>query len=117
MGATRNKTNEYWPVKTISTGRLYDDISLALAYAAADVVMVPSRLDNLPQTATEAIACGTPVVGFEQGGMSDVIEHQKTGWLAKPFDVKDLVHGIVWALTRPSDAPVTSLYLQGVIWN
>lgn len=84
------------PVRYI--GQLHDDLSLALAYAAADVVVVPSRLDNLPQSATEALACGTPVVAFRQGGMTDLVEHQRTGWLAEPESVEDLRQGLVWSL-------------------
>jgi glycosyltransferase involved in cell wall biosynthesis len=81
-----------WPVLPVA--RLHDDVSLALAYSAADVVIVPSRLDNLPQIATEAQACGTPVVAFRQGGMVDAVRHGISGYLADPFDVADLAQGI-----------------------
>jgi len=79
-------------------GMLHDDASLALAYAAADVTVVPSRQDNLPQMATEAQACGCPVAAFDVGGLSDIVEHQGTGYLARPFDDADLAHGIRWML-------------------
>ncbi|ASQ89830.1 hypothetical protein CHL67_01860 [Prosthecochloris sp. GSB1] len=79
-------------------GRLYDDISLALLYSAADLVVVPSRLDNLPQVGTEAQACGCPVVAFDTGGLADVVEHNKSGYLAKPFDPHDLAKGIAWVM-------------------
>jgi glycosyltransferase involved in cell wall biosynthesis len=82
-------------------GRLRDDLNLALAYAAADVVVVPSRLDNLPQSASEALACGTPVVAFRQGGMADLVEHRRSGWLAQPGDGQDLARGISWCLDTP----------------
>jgi glycosyltransferase involved in cell wall biosynthesis len=84
--------------KTRYLGRLSDDISLALVYAAADVFIAPSLQDNLPNTVMEAIACGTPCVAFKIGGMSDMIEHQKNGYLAQPFDVEDLAQGIAWML-------------------
>lgn len=79
-------------------GRLHDDQSLAMLYSAADVVVVPSRLDNLPQMATEAQSCGVPVVAFNCGGLPDVVQHQQTGYLARPFDTADLAQGIAWVL-------------------
>lgn len=83
------------------TGRLSDDISLALLYSAADVMVVPSRMDNLPQTATEAQCCGCPVVSFRIGGLPDIVDHEKTGYLAKPFETDDLAKGIQWVLEEP----------------
>jgi glycosyltransferase involved in cell wall biosynthesis len=77
-------------------GHLYDELSLRVLYSAADVMVVPSRQDNLPNTAVEAQACGTPVVSFDIGGLPDIIEHQKTGYLVKPFDTRDLANGITW---------------------
>lgn len=79
-------------------GRLNDDISLAVVYAAADVFVAPSIQDNLPNTVMEALACGTPCVAFDIGGMPDMIEHQHNGYLAQPFDSEDLAKGIVWVL-------------------
>jgi len=79
-------------------GRLNDDIALALLYSAADVFLAPSVQDNLPNTVMESLACGTPCVAFDIGGMSDMIQHQQNGYLAKPFDVNDLAKGITWVL-------------------
>jgi len=61
-------------------------------------VVVPSRQDNLPNTALEAQACGIPVVSFNIGGLTDIIAHKKTGYIAKAFDAKDLAKGIFWVL-------------------
>lgn len=80
------------------TGHLSDDISLRLLYSAADVLIIPSRLDNLPNTGVEAQACGTPVVAFDSCGLSSVLEHRLTGYLAKAFDPEDLARGICWVL-------------------
>jgi glycosyltransferase involved in cell wall biosynthesis len=79
-------------------GHLHDDPSLAMLYSAGDVMIVPSRLENLPQAATEAQACGIPVVGFDCGGMPDVVAHRTTGYLAEPYSIDDLAAGIVWVL-------------------
>jgi glycosyltransferase involved in cell wall biosynthesis len=79
-------------------GKLHDDLSLALLYGAADVFVAPSVQENLSNTVLEAIACGTPCVAFDIGGMPDLIEHQQTGYLAKPYEVEDLAQGIVWVL-------------------
>lgn len=79
-------------------GHLYDDLSLALLYSAADVMIVSSRQDNLPGTALESLACGTPVVAFNIGGLPDIVKHQENGWLSKPFDTDDMANGIQWTL-------------------
>lgn len=81
-------------------GRLYDDYSMAAAYNAADVMIVPSRQDNLPQTAVEAQSCGVPVVAFDVGGLSEIITHKETGYLAKPYDTEELSKGISWVLAE-----------------
>ena len=63
-------------------------------------MVVPSRLDNLPQSATEPLACGTPVVAFRQGGMEDLIEHRVNGWLAETDSIQSLAEGIRWCLQQ-----------------
>uniref|UniRef100_B8HV80 Glycosyl transferase group 1 n=1 Tax=Cyanothece sp. (strain PCC 7425 / ATCC 29141) TaxID=395961 RepID=B8HV80_CYAP4 len=84
--------------KTHYMNRLNDDISLALVYSAADVMVVPSVQESFGQTASEAISCGTPVVAFNATGLKDVVDHQQTGYLATPFEEEDLAKGIVWVL-------------------
>ena len=75
-----------------------NDLSLRLSYNSADLMITPSRLEAFGQTASEAQACGVPVVAFNIGGLSDIIEHKKTGYLSKAFDTKDLANGISWVL-------------------
>jgi glycosyltransferase involved in cell wall biosynthesis len=83
------------PVAAHWLGRLNDDVSLALAYSAADVFVAPSMVENLPNTVIEAMACGIPCVAFNVGGMSDLIRPDRNGYLAKPFITDDLARGIV----------------------
>jgi glycosyltransferase involved in cell wall biosynthesis len=79
-------------------GYLWDDISIALLYGACDVMVVPSRQEAFGQTASEAMACGCPVVAFGTSGLLDIIDHKKNGYLAAPFDSTDLASGISWVL-------------------
>jgi glycosyltransferase involved in cell wall biosynthesis len=83
------------------SGHLHDDLSLRLLYAAADVFVIPSRQDNLPNTGLEAHACGTPVVAFATGGLVDIVDHNVTGALAQPFDPLSLAAAIRWVLEDP----------------
>ncbi len=89
------KNNEY-PIHYM--GNLSDHISLQLLYSAADVFVAPSLQDNLPYTIMEAMACGTPCVGFNVGGIPDLIDHKTNGYLAKHLDILDLANGIKWIL-------------------
>ncbi len=79
-------------------GYVTDDVSLALYYSAADVFVAPSTQESFGQTLAEALACGTPCVAFHVSGIPEVVDHNRTGYLAKPFDTDDLAHGIEWIL-------------------
>jgi glycosyltransferase involved in cell wall biosynthesis len=84
-------------------GLVTDDAVLRGLYAASDVMVVPSRQDNLPNTAVEAASCGLPVVAFAVGGLPDIIDHGISGYLARPFDVGDLAEGMAWAIHHGDD--------------
>lgn len=79
-------------------GRVTNDVVMADLYSAADVMMIPSRQDNLPNTAIEAQACGVPVVGFNIGGVPDIVVHGRGGWVAPSFDLDDFAKGVDWLL-------------------
>lgn len=71
-------------------GFINDPEQLTQFYSACDFVVVPSREDNQPQVGLEAMACGTPVVGFDIGGISEYVKPGITGWLARPENAADL---------------------------
>lgn len=75
-----------------------DDASLAHLYSAADAFVLPSIQESLGYTVMEAMACGTPCVAFKQGGVPDLIDHQRNGYLAQPYEPSDLARGIAWIL-------------------
>ena len=79
-------------------GYLHDPISLKLVYSAADVFVLPSKSESLSYVIMESMACSTPAVAFNVGGISDMVEHKINGYLAKPFDVNDLCSGIDYIL-------------------
>lgn len=82
-------------------GKLTDEVALRLAYSAADVFVLPSRLEAMGYTGMEAQACGRPVVAFDAGGPRDIVRHRETGYLATPFDTDDLAQGIAWCVEDP----------------
>jgi len=62
-------------------GLLDGEGAVAALLAAADVLLLPSLQDNLPNVAVEAQACGCPVLGFDTGGLREIIEPGVTGWI------------------------------------
>lgn len=83
-------------IRTLS--HKFDEETLILLYNASDVVVVPSRQENLSNTIMESLACGTPVVAFNTGGNSDLIVHKKNGYLATSFDTNALQNGLSFVL-------------------
>jgi len=84
-------------------GFLHDSISLRLLYSAADVFVGPSITEAFGKTIAESMACGTPVVCFDATGPKDIVDHQKNGYLARPFEAEDIANGIRWIMS--SDYP------------
>ena len=78
-----------------STGHIEDDRVLARCYSAADVIVVPSHEDNFPNTALEALACGTPVIAYQVGGLPEMIEHGVTGYLVEDRNTQELAEWIL----------------------
>ena len=102
VGTSRPNFSLDLDIKTHFIPRLYDEISQVLLYSAADVTVLPSIQENLSNTVIESLACGTPVVAFNVGGMPDMIDHMYNGYLAKPYDVASLGSGIKWVLNNPN---------------
>lgn len=76
------------------TGFLRDDISLVAAYNACDTILVPSLADNYPNMILEAMACGKPCVGFNTGGIPDLVRHGESGYLCSEKSTESLKQGL-----------------------
>ena len=83
----------------VHLGCITSSAQLAEAYSAADLTVVPSIVDNLPNTVAESFACGTPVVGFDICGISEMIVSRENGFKAVAGDAEALAEGIRWCLT------------------
>ena len=79
-------------------GYVEDSGAMAEFYNAADVFVTPSLQENLPNTIMEALACGVPCVGFDIGGVPEMIVHKSTGYVASYMSAADLAAGIGWVL-------------------
>lgn len=67
-------------------------------YVAADITVVPSLYETFGQTISESMACGTPVISFNNSGQTDIINHKINGYLAQYKNSLDLANGIKWVL-------------------
>ncbi len=86
----RGLPNELEGVRNVSIDYMRDEETMSIVYSLADVFVIPSLLDNLPNTSLEALACGVPTVAFSVGGLVDVVRPEKTGALVRPGDVDGL---------------------------
>ncbi len=92
------------PFKTNKLGRVGDNKMMALYYSAADLFIAPSLQENLSNTVMESLACGTPVLSFNIGGMPDMIGHEENGYLASQIGAKELLSGIIWFINLNNDS-------------
>lgn len=90
---------------TTYLGRISGDAMLARLYATADAMVVPSIEEAFGKTAAEAMACGTPVVGFANTGLLDIVDHRVNGYLAETGSAPDLARGIVWTIQQAAEDP------------
>ena len=117
FGQAQASDFESLPFKVNILGHLSDVNKIAKAYSAASVFVIPSLAENLPNTIMESMACGTPVVGFEVGGIPEMINHKKTGYLAKYKSAEDLAKGIYWTLFESGCQVVIDNSRQKVLDN
>ena len=82
-----------------SVGFVGDSHQQSLAYSAADILVHPAPVDNLPIVVTESIACGTPCVAFPIGGLPEMVRPGVTGWMAKELSSQALAAAIDQSLT------------------
>jgi len=87
VGSTQVKL--YWE-NLITFGTIKTEQEMAMAYSAADVYVIPSFAENLPNTAIESLLCGTPVIGFPVGGIVDIIQEGFNGFICKDTSVYSL---------------------------
>ena len=100
FGAVHNEQDFDMHFKTHFLGRIAGTGKLVCCYNAADVFVAPSLEDNLPNTVMESLSCGVPVAAFNIGGMSDMIDHKKNGYLAEPKSAESLADGVFWILNK-----------------
>ena len=92
--AIGSKTNIEQQNNLIELGKIQDERLMAMAYSAADVFVIPSLEDNLPNTMIESLLCGTPIIGFPVGGILDVLEDSENGYLCSEISVEALQKNI-----------------------
>ena len=84
--------NTFFEIKHL--GIINSDYKLSTIYSASDIFIIPSRAESFGQTAAEAQSCGTPVAGFDIGGLKDIIAHNKNGILIEPFNTRKMALSI-----------------------
>lgn len=94
MGRWDNGLNERFPFPVYPVGFLTDEIRIRNLYSAVDLFVTPSLEENLPNTIMEAMACECPVVGFEVGGIPEMIDHEATGYVARYRSSDDFCEGM-----------------------
>ena len=74
-----------------SLGFVKDELTLRIAYHAADVLLHPAQVDNLPNTVAESMSCGTPILAFDTGGLPEMVIPNKTGWLVEEINPSTII--------------------------
>ena len=98
------KNSEYLkpliPLQVYALDYISNEKDLVNIYNAVDLYVTPSLEENLPTTIMEAMACGVPCVGFNVGGIPEMIDHLHNGYVAEYKSAEDLANGIFWTLSE-----------------
>ncbi|MBQ9650686.1 MAG: glycosyltransferase family 4 protein [Prevotella sp.] len=98
-------------------GFVSDEKTILDVYNSVDLFVLPSLEDNLPNTIMESMACGVPCVGFRSGGIPEMIDHRKNGYVAKYRDADDLSRGIYWTLCEADQEQLSREAVRKVVMN
>lgn len=105
------------PFPVCTMGYVNDEATMAQLYQAVDVFVTPSLEENLPNTIMEAMACGTPCVGFRIGGIPEMIDHKQNGYVAAYRDAEDLAAGISFVLNDLERLAAGAAQKAAETWN
>ncbi len=101
FGKRSQELEELLPFKVYPLDYVSNEHQMVDVYNAVDLYVTPSLEENLPNTIMEAMACGIPCVGFNVGGIPEMIDHLHNGYVAEYKSAEDLANGIYWVLTDP----------------
>lgn len=107
----------HFPFQTYPLGYVNDEQRIVQVYRAVDVFVLPSLSENLPNSIMEAMACGVPCIGFRIGGIPEMIEHLKNGYLATYRDAADLAKGLHYVLAEADYDDLSRECLKKVAHN
>lgn len=114
FGKSGSNSFDSFPVPVHYLGKISETLQLVNVYNAADMIVVPSLEDNLPNTIMEAMACGTPAVGFATGGIPEMIDHQINGFVAQLKSAQSLADGMDWVIRNNQDSSISRKARQKV---
>ena len=117
LGGHADELEGKLPFEVFPLGYVSDIRRIVEVYRAADVFVLPSLSENLPNTIMEAMACGVPCVGFRVGGIPEEIDHMKNGYVAAYRDAADLAKGIGWVLDECDYTAVSAAAVSKVASN
>lgn len=117
LGGHSEEVVEQLPFKAYPLGYVNDHRRIVDVYRAVDVFVLPSLSENLPNTIMEAMACGVPCVGFKVGGIPEMIDHKRNGYVAAVRDAADLADGLRWVLDEADKAKLADDAIRKVNVN
>ena len=101
-------------IKINNLNYISEEKELITVYSAVDMFIIPSLEDNLPNTIMESMACGTPCVGFNVGGIPEMIDHKINGYVAKYKDSEDLAEGIRYIIENSEMNSMSSKCIEKI---
>jgi Glycosyltransferase len=117
FGQVKTEIQSLFNVPIHAMGYLNDIDQIVNLYNAVDIFITSSLEENLPNTIMESMACGTPCIGFNIGGIPEMIDHKQNGYVAEYLNAKDLAKGIEWVLGNPDKLSISDACIKKVESN
>ena len=117
LGGHADEVSTGLPFESFPLDYISDESQMVSAYRSADIFVLPSLCENLPNTIMEAMACGVPCLGFKVGGIPEEIDHRKNGYVAAYRDSDDLARGMYWLLCEANRAELSKAAVRKVTQN
>ena len=117
FGNQSQQLQDLIPFRVYPLPYIKNEHELVDIYNAVDLFAIPSLEENLPNMVMEAMSCGVPCVGFNTGGIPEMIDHLHNGYVAQRKSSEDLANGIHWVLTEPEYAELSAQACRKAIGN